>query len=644
MPDAVTLRPQKTERPSKPTAVPHSQASQSQASQSNVVVSQKNNRMSTAGSSSWVQRIAAFFAEKFFYFSFSSKKSLEDEIPLAGLDRNPEDEIPKAGLCHDAKVTKAAYDSELERLGLNRSDDLTEDDFKALQQASVDWYKRGRKRSNFYLKVSILLANKCVASAKTSDQRGEAQNDLGNALLALGKREKNKERLEDAVSAYNKALEVRTRNDDLYEWVETQNRLATALKALGVHEKSTARLEDAVKAYDAVLKVRTRDNDQEGRAETLLGLGDLLLDICVLGGGRRGRKAALEKAREVFWWAIRAAGKKYDDIYDHRMEMVNRLKAVIEFQELHQEDLGNEFFEAVRNRYMETISRSVLKKLGLNQPALPEDSFKPLRAEYRRWFEHGRKGDTFCLEVSEELARKYFHASAKDSDQRGEVRNDLGIIRSALGARKKSTGWLTTAVFNFEQALQIRTRDKDPHKWAETQNGLATALRALGELEKNTERLETAVFNFEQALQIRTRDKDPHKWAETQNGLATALRALGELEKNTERLETAVFNFEQALQIRTRDKDPHKWAETQNGRATALGALGELEKNKERLEAAVKAYRAVLKVRTRKDDPAGRAETQNGLAIARGALWELEKNTERLEAAVRTFRREFGGT
>jgi hypothetical protein len=49
------------------------------------------------------------------------------------------------------------------------------------------------------------------------------QNNLGNALSTLGKRESGTARLKEAVDAYRAALEERTRERVPLQWARTQN-------------------------------------------------------------------------------------------------------------------------------------------------------------------------------------------------------------------------------------------------------------------------------------------------------------------------------------------------------------------------------------------------------------------------------------
>jgi hypothetical protein len=58
------------------------------------------------------------------------------------------------------------------------------------------------------------------------------QNNLGNALAALGERESGTARFEGAVSAYREALKEYTRERVPHQWAVTQENFRLAEKAL----------------------------------------------------------------------------------------------------------------------------------------------------------------------------------------------------------------------------------------------------------------------------------------------------------------------------------------------------------------------------------------------------------------------------
>ena len=103
-------------------------------------------------------------------------------------------------------------------------------------------------------KIAALLEGGAVESAR----RASLHMALGNALATLGERESGRERLEQAVAAYTKALKERTRALVPLDWAATQNNLGAALATLGKRESGTERLEQAVAAFTEALKERTR--------------------------------------------------------------------------------------------------------------------------------------------------------------------------------------------------------------------------------------------------------------------------------------------------------------------------------------------------------------------------------------------------
>ena len=87
--------------------------------------------------------------------------------------------------------------------------------------------------------------------------RRSQQSNLGSALSALGKRERDNALLDEAVAALRASLEVLTRECAPVEWAQTQVNLGAALLARGdkeptaryIHEAILARLEELSYGY-----------------------------------------------------------------------------------------------------------------------------------------------------------------------------------------------------------------------------------------------------------------------------------------------------------------------------------------------------------------------------------------------------------
>ena len=86
-------------------------------------------------------------------------------------------------------------------VALEHPDDASR--FQAMRERQDTFYARGRDKGvNSDLLIAIEIARIVFHAAQDAQQRGEALNDLGNALWTLGERESGSARLEEAVAAY----------------------------------------------------------------------------------------------------------------------------------------------------------------------------------------------------------------------------------------------------------------------------------------------------------------------------------------------------------------------------------------------------------------------------------------------------------
>jgi tetratricopeptide (TPR) repeat protein len=118
----------------------------------------------------------------------------------------------------------------------------------------------------------------------------QTQNNLGNALLALGQRENGTAHLEEAAASYRAALQGGTRDLIPLGWAVTQNNLGRVLSRLGEREVGPARLEEAEKAYRAALEVWSRELAPSQWAETQSNLGRVLRAMAPWRAARSSRK------------------------------------------------------------------------------------------------------------------------------------------------------------------------------------------------------------------------------------------------------------------------------------------------------------------------------------------------------------------
>jgi tetratricopeptide (TPR) repeat protein len=214
-------------------------------------------------------------------------------------------------------------------------------------------------------------------------------------------------------------------------------------------------------------------------------------------------------------------------------------------------------------------------------------------------------------------------------EQWARTQHNLGnaYLERIRGERAEN---LEQAIFHYQQALDVYTRQAYPEQWAMTQNNLGNAYlyRIRGERAEN---LEQAIFHYQQALDVYTRQAYPQQWAATQHNLGNAYleRIRGERAEN---LEQAIFHYQQALDVYTRQAYPQQWAATQHnlGNAYLERIRGERAEN---LEQAIFHYQQALDVYTRQAYPEQWATTQNNLGEAYRNRIRGER-AENLEQAI----------
>ena len=154
----------------------------------------------------------------------------------------------------------------------------------------IQQFPLGNKADNMEIAITGYEIAFTVFTRDTSpEQWGTLQNNLAAAYSDRISGDKA-DNLEIAIAAYNKALEVRTRTDFPVQWAGAQNNLGNAYRDRISGDKAD-NLENAIAAYNKALEVRTRTDFPVEWAGTQNNLGNAYRDRI------RGDKADnLEKA------------------------------------------------------------------------------------------------------------------------------------------------------------------------------------------------------------------------------------------------------------------------------------------------------------------------------------------------------------
>ena len=153
-----------------------------------------------------------------------------------------------------------------------------------------------------FMKIAIEAYDKAL-EVRTRDRYpmdyGMTQNNLGNAYQTLAEVEGKAENSKRAIGAYEEALKVRTRDKFPIQYGTMQNNLGGAYTRLAEVEAKTENSKRAIEAYDKALEVRTRDKFPMDYAMTQNNLGTAYRTLAEVEAKTENSKRAIEAYEEA---------------------------------------------------------------------------------------------------------------------------------------------------------------------------------------------------------------------------------------------------------------------------------------------------------------------------------------------------------
>ncbi len=269
------------------------------------------------------------------------------------------------------------------------------------------------------------------------------QMRLGDALKALGERERGRERLEQVVDAYEKALGEYTSENTPTEWAGTEMNLGNALRALGARENVTTRLEKAVDAYNSALSAWTHGSQPRDWAEAQMNLGLALMMI----GERDNDTVRLKEAIVAHQGALEVLGPARKTEALKWAETQNNLGIALKLLG-EQEDGTERLWQAV-------------------------DAYKAALEEWTR------------KRVPLDWAR---------------TQNNIGNALKHIGFREGEVARFCEALSRYRSALGERTRDRVLVDWAYTQENMALVYWLVAVRTRNSAPLNQAIGTIRRAI------------------------------------------------------------------------------------------------------------------------------------------------
>lgn len=193
-----------------------------------------------------------------------------------------------------------------------------------------------------------------------------------------------------------------------------------------------------------------------------------------------------------------------------------------------------------------------------------------------------------------------------------------------------SSGYAENAIDHYMLALEVFEREKFPSHWAQTNLALASA-RFLTR-QKNTAYLDEAIRRCAMALQVFTQNSTPKEWAQANSLLALAYIVRSERDYAAD-VEKAVKHLNLALKTYTRETFPSEWALMHKTLADIYGGQTKSQHLLD-LEKSINHYNLALQVFTKETFPKDWAEIHKDLAYVFIRL-ERGNHSDNIEEAIR---------
>ncbi|MEQ9371607.1 MAG: CHAT domain-containing tetratricopeptide repeat protein, partial [Coleofasciculus chthonoplastes F3-SA18-01] len=424
---------------------------------------------------------------------------------------------------------------------------------------------RGERWQNLEQAITCYQSALQVRKKETfPEQWATTQNNLGAAYSnrISGRR---LESIEKAIACYKAALEVYSYTDFPYEWATTQNNLGNAYRQR-IEGQRPENLEQAITCYKAALEVHSYTNFPYEWATTQNNLGTVFR----------------ERIKDQRSQNIESAIKFYENTLE-----VYKPETFPEEWAMTQTNLGSAYADRIRGERSENLEKAIgCYQAALNKVYTPEN-------------------------FPQDWAR---------------TQNNMGTVYwgRLLGEAEDN---IEKAIACYQAALIIYTFESFPEEWAITTNNLGNAfsMRIKGERSQN---IEQAINIYKEALKIRNYCDFPEDWATTHNNLGNAYsdRLIGDQDEN---VASAILYYQAALKVFVRDSFPEQWAMTKNNLGNAYGKL--IQGNRgDYLELAIACYRAALEVRTPSAFPLDCLQSGRGLG-------DLGYNLQNWEIAIEGY-------
>lgn len=366
--------------------------------------------------------------------------------------------------------------------------------FDAVLNALNETLLEGERQAGLLLlQLALHLSDQSLTIAHDPNEKAMSYGSRGNVLINLGQRSKGEESLycfNEAVKAFDSALELNTRDAMPANWALTQMNRAITLRNLGERasgEEALKYFNDTIKAYNLALEIRTRDAEPKDWAVTQMNRAVALRNL--------GERTSGEEALRYFNDAVSS--------YDSILEVWTIDSAPIDW---------------AKTQMNRANALSMLGMIASDEEALI-------------YLNKAAKGYSLALKVCTQNNRPFEWASIQANHA-----NCLSMLGEGSSG-KKAVIYLNQAKKAYDLTLEVWTRNATPAQWAKTQMNRAVLLANLGSLSSGDEALDylqQAIDAYDSSLKVFTEPGMDYYLEVTLENKALAIQALEEKRKDIE--------------------------------------------------------------------------------------------------------------
>jgi tetratricopeptide (TPR) repeat protein len=311
-------------------------------------------------------------------------------------------------------------------------------------------------------KIEGLL--RVLTTEGNTEQTTDLSAKLADLHYLIGTQSGTKARFEKAIALYRQTLTEWTQDKVPLQWAMTQNNLGNALSALGERGDNDA-LKKAITAYEQALTEWTQAKVPLPMATTQNNLGNALLEL-----GERGDNHALKKAISVYKQALIFLIQDKEPLQWASIQ--NNLGNALLIAGRCDDEQA---LEQAITAFEQALTERTQDKVPLQWAMTQNNLGNALSALGERGDDDALKQ---AITAYESALTEW--TQDKVPLDWAMTQNNLGIALSILGQHSDEQA-LEQAISAYELALTERTHDKVPLDWATTQNNLGIALLTLGE-------------------------------------------------------------------------------------------------------------------------------------------------------------------